>query len=210
MIVGLVANATCCAPHAKATAGCRICDRGSRQLDYDRHVVEAADIVHGGIASGSGPKREGPLGDRGQRSSFRSAIGQDAEERFEIDEEWIVPRTREQLDVAGLDHGVGVTLDLFSTDECVHGADAIRRYRTTECDFLLPCLPGERDLEHEIFSCIAGVVDLDLVQLLVLRSKREAWRVRGGDWRACAKHEHGVRRIARRREGIDVIYVVPR
>src|SRR5215217_9577048 len=117
-----VANATGCAPHAEATVRRWICDHRCRELDHDRHVIEAADKVH---RLANGPERQRALRDRRERTCLWLPIWKNAEERFEVDEERIVTRTCEELDSVGLDDGVRVTLDLFAADESVHCADAV-------------------------------------------------------------------------------------
>src|SRR4029078_4130688 len=114
-----VAGAACCSPHAEAAIGGRICDHRKRQLHHDCHVVYSAQVID---CISNRAECERPLGYGRQRTSLRSPVWKTSEERLEVDEERIIARASEQLDVARLDHCVGVSLDLLSTCECVQCA----------------------------------------------------------------------------------------
>src|SRR5215208_806520 len=89
------------APHAEPSGMLRISgEHRGRELDDDGHVIEAADVVErlSCRAERAGARRGWQLR---QRTADRFAIGNDAEELFEIDEERIVSRTGEQLNAAG-------------------------------------------------------------------------------------------------------------
>src|SRR5688572_21105026 len=96
-VVRSVARLTRGAPHANATVRRSVRDHGRRQLDHDREVVDAAQEIHGGVGAGGRAECQRTLGDHGEWARFRSTIGEDAEERLEVNEERIVARAREQL-----------------------------------------------------------------------------------------------------------------
>src|SRR5215471_19916531 len=65
---------------------------------------------------------------------------------------------------------------------------------------------SERELEDEIFSAVAIVVDLQLIQLLILRAEREARSLCRRDGRRRSEHENGSP-WRRRGECVDVVHV---
>src|SRR5262245_46595310 len=67
----------------------------------------------------------------------------------------------------------------------------------------------ERELEDEILSRVAGVVDFYLVQLFALRPEGEAWRLGRSDRRRRSEDENDPP-WRRRRERVDIVDVVAR
>src|SRR5215208_5621619 len=74
-------------------------DHRRRQLDHDRHVVEATDVVEG-LASRAKRVRCWRVRKRREVSTHRLPIRYDAKELLEVDEEWIVARSGKELNAA--------------------------------------------------------------------------------------------------------------
>src|SRR5436190_7615938 len=135
-----------------------------RELDDDRHVVEAANVVErlSRWAERAGGRRVRQLR---QWTSDRFSIWNDAEELFEIDKERIVSRAGEQLNAARrTKYFVDRTgKRLLAADERVGGTGGLRLERSMQRHALMSGAARERHLEDEVFDCVTGVVDLDLI-----------------------------------------------